>query len=254
MRPIDVIVSELCEDVGDTTENKYGSRFLRYVLDAYKELHIFVSDKVDIQSISLDCGIHSATLPCDYVQWTKVGLIDPNTRRIAVLSLDNHLRTYPVDCDSPLPTSDANNTMCGILDGTIIPESGYWFYNVTSNGENLGEIYGLGGGYNPNGYFNVDRQAGRINFSSAIPQGKQLVLEYISTGLHAGLKYIPEEMTEAVRLKAMERFTQYKETNKSVMYREEYRTEYFRLKRLYEEKPYDVIADVMREEARLSIK
>ena len=59
----------------------------------------------------------------------------------------------------------------------------YDFANVYKSGQFVGGIQGIGAGYPSAGFFRVGSQSGLMHFSSEIPDGTDVVVEYKSTGV-----------------------------------------------------------------------
>lgn len=118
-------------------------------------------------------------LPCDYVDWTKVGLrqgqfVQPITQRDSINRLVQYLPN-----GQPTTYGAANSVN---LDFPFWP--GYWmFQNIDDLGENLGRLYGYNTGIGANG-FKVLKERSQIQLTETF-NGTTCVLEYISDGQRA---------------------------------------------------------------------
>jgi hypothetical protein len=118
----------------------------------------------------------SADLPCDYLDWTKVGLkmgqfVQPITQRDSI----NRLHAYNNQGQIVTYQDPATWNM------TFPFWPGYWmFQNVSDLGENLGRLYGWNPGIVPDG-FKVLKERNQIQFTESM-RSTTVVLEYISDG------------------------------------------------------------------------
>lgn len=140
-------------------------------------------------------------LPVDYVNWTRISYVNPDTGELMGLSRNNNIamgNAYLQDQDANILFDDNGF----ILEGTTLfaeindkpkvierPFLGYIDCDCIGN-------YGYYNGYgtlaetnyridpsqNANGYFNIDTKQGRIHFSSE-NASRVIMLEYISDGL-----------------------------------------------------------------------
>lgn len=119
---------------------------------------------------------YAADLPCDYVDWTKIGLkmgqfVQPITQRGSINRLHNYNAQGQI-----IPYQDPNTYN---MDFPFWP--GYWmFQNIDDLGENLGRLYGFNTGLVPDG-FKILPERNQIQFLET-SRDTTYVLEYISDG------------------------------------------------------------------------
>lgn len=119
---------------------------------------------------------YAADLPCDYVDWTKIGLkmgqfVQPITQRDSINRLHNYNSQGQI---IPYQPPDSFN-----LEYPFWP--GYWmFQNIDDLGENLGRLYGFNTGLVPDG-FKVLPERNQIQFLETA-RDTTYVMEYISDG------------------------------------------------------------------------
>lgn len=243
------IAEDICEDIGDTTQ-KYFVTILKKCLKAYRDLSLFVTPQVCIKSEILKCD-RVIELPTDFVYETKVGLY--RDQRIATLFLDKNLRLRGSDQVSMAAAADQmDQYLLGLyLDGVAtVP-----FYNVFRGPEYVGELYGLGNGFDRLGFYNIDRTERTVLLSvGALPTGCELIIEYKSDGIPDGLKLVPTETEMAITYYAKSEFYADRNPNLSSVNTEKYRTEYTRLKNLYNARPIDFLGEVFVENHKSSPK
>lgn len=155
----------------------YYLEYLKYACDGLRELTFDSLRVVNTVELTINQDGHYATLPCDYVDFTKIGIkqgqfVQPVTQRDSMNRLPNHNLTGNI-----INYGDANSVN---LDFPFWP--GYWmFQNVDDLGENIGRLFGYNTGIANDG-FKVIRERGIIQVTESFDM-QTLVLEYISNGL-----------------------------------------------------------------------
>jgi|688.fasta_scaffold29647_2 hypothetical protein len=176
------------------------------VIDAIGYLNIFTLDTIEVSYIDVDStGV--IELPEDYVDYTKIGVVDRNMK-LWTLTLDKSLVRLPVEeCGLPLDRvltghADFNRT------AFPYPTTGYFWSPHFHYGNFIDNYYGMGGGFN-RGYYNIDR-AGRRLLTRGLPEGTTVVLEYKSSGVGVSAgTYVPRQALEAIIAKVMWVETEY---------------------------------------------
>ena len=161
---LDKVVRGLIIEQGKNSENEY-QRFAQLGIFGLKELSFDTLRQIKTKKITVKSN-GSVDLPDDYVTYLKIGK-HGNDDRVHWLALDS--KRY-------LGTDSKSNTSSGETD-----DYAYVFRNYLLNGER-GQMYGLGGGNNANGYYREDKDNNTILFSSG-NVGDEIVLEYISDGI-----------------------------------------------------------------------
>lgn len=149
--------------------------FLVHATSCLREL-TFDSLRV-VNTVELTVNDYFAVdLPCDFVDWTKVGIkagqfVKPITQRDTI----NRLRNVDSSGDIvPYGAFDEVN-----LEYPFWP--GYWFFqNIDDLGENVGRLYGFNTAVGSNG-FKVIKERSQIQFTESL-EYSTIVLEYISDG------------------------------------------------------------------------
>jgi hypothetical protein len=154
----------------------YYMQFLFHAKRCYEELN-FDSLKA-IKTVSLAPNSYNAiTLPCDYLDFTKVGIpngqfVRPLARRSTLSRLNNFDSS-----GNKVIHGEAGNTNYNFTNGLFF--SGYQnFYN--SNGEFTGRMFGLGAGDNAN-TFTVLPERNEIQLHESL-NVNHIILQYISDG------------------------------------------------------------------------
>lgn len=181
--PLDILANDICSDVGDSML-KHKFKITRHLMDAYRELNMYLPDSFDIRTEILDYN-NIYDCPCDFVFETKVGL--KVNDRIVVLHISDD-RIEP----SVLGDTEVRDWMQRAWNGEA-EGNPYYFYNTHYRGGYLGEMYGIGRTVRNSGLYSIDRKTGTITVGGNVPKNAQLVLEYKSDGTADGLKLVPTE-------------------------------------------------------------
>lgn len=222
LTPIKVIAADIAADIGDSV-GRHQFRLMRKVLEGYRDMHLYVDQDFSVKTQILEVD-NVINMPCDFVYETKVGILKDG--KIAVMSLDKDLRKRKLTDTQTL--NELNDIWCGI---------GIWdaytFYNCFSGVDYLGEMYGFGGVYNTNGFYNINRQSGEIYIGSMMPEGAQIIVEYKSDGTSEGLELVPTEIVMALKYFAKSEYYADSNPTLSAINRANYEREYRRVKLLY---------------------
>lgn len=181
MRPLSYAVRLVQNDYGETNQARY-QQYLQWAINSFNELRYKVITGIEVEYLTLNKnGI--AKLPSDYHDYTKAGVIIKG--KVLNLSVNKEITKYIPNPNDPIPCPEdikeaisqiGYGIPCGdIFDGRMLYEGHY------RNGNFVGEMYGYGGGYNENGYFQIDKKRGIIQINS-IHTGADFILEYISDG------------------------------------------------------------------------
>ncbi len=152
--------------------------YIEYMVHASTCLRELTFDSLKIiNTVELELNdYYAADLPCDYLDWTKVGIkmgqfVQPITQRDSI----NRLHAY--NNQGQITTYQDPGTFN--LDFPFWP--GYWmFQNIDDLGENLGRLYGYNTGIVPDG-FKILKERNQIQFLES-SRDCTYVLEYISDG------------------------------------------------------------------------
>lgn len=189
---LNYIVARVQSDIGDFSTANY-QRFLQFAINGWKELNYSIMPVVKVGYFTLS-DIYTIDFPCDYVDYTMIGL-DVGGKLIT-LSLNPKipLSRKKDDCGESIVDviSSCRNGDYGLL------AYGYYFSSHYRNGQYVGEQFAHGGGFNRFGYFRVDNEMRRFQFQNIIPN-VEVVIEYKSTGLDdMGNAVIPDDATKAL--------------------------------------------------------
>jgi len=154
----------------------YYIQALKSASDCLRELTFDTLQNVNTVNLTLsDSG--SADLPCDYVDFVKVGVpysqyVRPLVQKDSINRLQNKDTS-----GNPIPYSNAIDVTYG--DTVLVPpffESDY----INDNGEPLGRLFGFNAGWIQDG-FKILRERGQIQVDQQLC-ATSIYLEYISDG------------------------------------------------------------------------
>lgn len=187
MKNLNYVLHLIQVDLQDYQSNQL-QRYLQYACLGYREMVLFASPNVKVAYLKPNAAL-VVDLPSDYAYYTKIAM---NIRgELWTLTVNNDLNlTAPVGTCG-LPVEDLGIVTSPTDLGFYI--DGYWYYaSHFRDGQYVGEMYSMGGGYNELGYYREDRQRNQIQFGRTVPN-VPIVLEYVSSGADAGGETIIEE-------------------------------------------------------------
>lgn len=235
MSPVRAIADLIVEELGDNT-GRHRLRVLQYISLGYKQMHLFLNQDVSVKSIVMKPGQLVYCMPKDFVYETKVGL--KRGDRIATLKMNTKLRqSYIVKNDS-----DTMEDVEAILEGATNVSESCYFYNVYRDGQYYPYYEACGTGYCGTNYYNIDKSTGNVilQLSTLLPED-EIIIEYKSDGLSAGLKLVPSEAFLALYYFGRARYFGEGENGANQVM---YESEYNRLKRLYNNKTIDAFTEI----------
>lgn len=213
---IEQLVANVLDEMGKShMYNELGETIAQKIIRGYRELNMFHRLCLEVAYLEVS-SMGTVDLPDDYVDYHKIGLL--HNGRVWTLSINE---------DIALPRKEE----CGltIRDGMTnrTPEGvgyGYAFPDHYRNGQFVGGLYGLGGGWN-RAYYRIDKGRNQIILSGSIPRC-EIILEYQSNGVSTSRNtLIPRECTEPLIAFAMWKMNIGKEDiamNRIEMYKQNY--------------------------------
>jgi len=163
-----------------TTHRK--QKYLQLAILMYRELKFRAHTNVEVAYITPNAVMNSP-LPKNFGYWTKVGINYGGTILNLSVNQDLVIENRFDECGD-----EFSSALAGITSGEIAIDSlgeryegGYYYAPHWRNGQFVGEMYGVGGGYNGLGYFKVNPELNLIQFSPEVPR-TEIVLEYASDG------------------------------------------------------------------------
>jgi hypothetical protein len=194
----DFIVTQDHDDyAGHVSDTSLRTQALRGV----REMGFDILQVVRSLKLTVDVATSSVELPCDYVDWTKVGVVG-NDGLVYVLGMNKNINYSQKmkDCgecedreDSKTPTSGFS-TVGG--DGIKAGFDSYIFRNFIYQ-NNEGRLYGVGGG-TYYGEFRINQDQNRIELE--LDSGvSEIVLEYIADEARAEDPHVHIYAEQALR-------------------------------------------------------
>jgi hypothetical protein len=188
VKTIDYVVHNVQNAINDMGTTNYR-RLLQFAIDGYHELNLYILPQIKSTFITPD-DTGTAAFPNDYIFYTAIGVCVGDS--IVNLTMKNNM----------CPPGAEQTPLADILQsGTAFGFGPYSYYYGTTyrNGQYVGELYGVGGGWNKHGYYKEDRGLRQFNFSNILA-GRQLILEYKASGIDCdGSVVIPLEAVPALR-------------------------------------------------------
>lgn len=158
-------------------------------ISGYRNLNMIAFGNLTVKVAYLPISsLDTVEMPSDYVNYTKVGVVYGNT--IWTLTTNNKLLGPKNIQECAVPIQQALTSQDVEVDGT-------WSFvpHINKNGEFVGRMYGLGGGWNSKGYFKEDRPNRQFILDGIT--ASEIVLEYTSDMVGMDT-YVPQEGFEAL--------------------------------------------------------
>lgn len=186
----------------DTANEKqlmmYGKQAIR------DEIALGLSASIKSIKLTVDTTLNTVTLPNDYLEYTKIGVLDENCQ-VRVLGLNDKINfagSIALDGNNdPILDSDGIETLtaksCTPTVSTDDDLSGLFFNNYYENFNN-GRLFGLGGGQNSLGYYRFNKMDNRIELDSQFGYSN-IILEYIADETMTSDPQVPVEAEDFVR-------------------------------------------------------
>lgn len=159
---IDEVIKSILIQEGDETHHRY-MYYLELASRGVKELNFDVVRNIKTVELTVNANLN-VTLPTDFVSISRVGV-----SKSGMITPVGQLDDIDLQADQSGVTGVSNTYTIQWID-------------EYRNGENLGGVYGLGGGQNRYGYYRFDMESNTIQFDAGFAEAK-IVLEYISEGL-----------------------------------------------------------------------
>lgn len=151
-------------------------QMLKYASDCVRELSFDSLQAINSVILQIDKRDFTVDLPCDYIDWIKVGV--PQGQFVRPLVQKDSFNRLTNFTPQGVPTTYGAGTPQNI-DFPFWP--GFWmFQNIDDLGESVGRLYGFGAALYHNG-FKVLRERGQIQLSQGL-RACEIVLDYISSG------------------------------------------------------------------------
>jgi len=160
------------------------------VIEGFTELNLWHTNNIEVVYLRMS-EAKTVDLPCDYVDFCKIGI-----------PINGQIRVITRNKDILLPRKFQDGQDVGNTDGVPSITGAVFFADHFRNGQFVGGLYGLTGGLDEV-FFDIDRERRQIIFYGELPRA-EVVLEYISSGVNlTGTTIIPREAVPALRQYAL---------------------------------------------------
>lgn len=190
---LDYVVKSVCNSLKEYSTHNW-KHYLQLAAEGFSEINLFAVNNVKVVYLTVNSN-GTVDLPDDFVTMSKIGVLINGK----VWTL-----TYNREIALPRRVDECGRTVAEVVncstapDRDFFPTWGFYFANHFRNGQYVGEMFGLGGGFNE-AYYRFDMERRQISLSSEIPQG-EVILEYQSSGIRAdGCTVIRREVVPALR-------------------------------------------------------
>jgi len=170
----------------------------QYCVHAYKsELRFKANKSVKVAYLQMN-DVLNAPMPKDYEYYVKVAINFGGQYITLTRNNDIALQRKVDDCGLPKLQDITLNER--LLD-PFLYSYGYYYAPHYRNGQYVGEMYSMGGGYNEAGYFREDWELRQFQFYNVA--SKEVVVEYVADEEANGNTMIPFSAVEPIRQYAL---------------------------------------------------
>ncbi len=175
MKPLSYVVSLVQLDLQDYTTHNY-SRLGQWAIHWMRHIaNLQTNPTIEVAYLQLN-SVKNAPYPPNYERWVKMGVVIGG--QLVTLSVNKRMilnRQY--ECGTEVAAESVRGYDISVIDPTLYG-FGYFFAPHYRNGQFVGEMYGVGGGFNSAGYFREDYQMRQFQFQN-VP-GSEVIMEYLA--------------------------------------------------------------------------
>lgn len=206
MKNLAYCVSMVQVDRQDFSAKNY-QRYLQYAINIYKEyISMGIDPSVNVMYADID-SLGCVDMPCDYEYYTMVALLI-NGRYYTLTRNDN----IPLNRRTDTCGDEVDDALITMPQLTLDNSYGYAIAGHYRAGNYVGELYGLGGGFNSAGYLTQDWKLRRFQFSE-VPM-TSVVIEYVSNGANEG-SLIDDLAVNVIRFGVHDQMTLFSSNNQA---------------------------------------
>lgn len=230
------ICQGVCDEVGDSSY-KYLGKYMRYANIIARDLIIYVvpqywTDTVITSRVLPISSNFYVDLPEDLTYIIKVGIC--GSGGIVLLGVNEDMCGVDTSLQNCPCTPESTETIAGICCGATTCDVDVTWNNTWNGGRWLGEVYGASGGKCYPGYYKYDKTNNRIILNTDLSSfNGSLIVEYKADPTLNGISVVPSECELAIRAGIHWRDNLNSRPSVAEMHKNDYQTEYNRLKKLY---------------------
>lgn len=189
---VEQFTKELARLTGEPEFRNYNS-IIGHLRRGYAQINMTSMPTLRTELISID-NKHCVQWPDDCIRPLMVGVKRENCNYIINLALDSSIYLGPYGCCNNVDEAD-----CDIASFNGVSDIGFWYWNVYDGNWVVGELYGMGQGYDCVGYVQHDKQNRLSYIKGRLSTTDKIAFSYKSSGVGCGLDIIPTEVEEALR-------------------------------------------------------
>ena len=191
---LDYVVQSVMVSLKQSSFHNY-QRLLHFTAEGFTELNMFTMNNIKVAYLPVNSNL-TVDLPEDFISYVKIGIEIGG--RVWTLGLDSNIAL-------PRKVDKCGNTLAQVIScsndsdiSSVSPLGGFLFAAHYRNGNYVGELYGMGGGFNV-AYYTLDMERRQIVLTSDVPQS-EIILEYRSSGVMAdGSSVVPRQAVKALK-------------------------------------------------------
>jgi hypothetical protein len=194
MRTVDSIVREYMIQKGKTSIDNTYPKYLQLAIQSIKDINRQYNEVIKFERIEISQSNFTAPLPVDFVNYIKIAVCYQG-QLLALGKNDAMCPPHFDDCGNMEIQGFTQET----TDTCVIGWTGSgWWGNWSENGNFLGALYGIGGGNNAIGNFNIQYYdgGGYIAFQNVSLAFDEIILQYIGDAARVNGEYVINEAYE----------------------------------------------------------
>lgn len=194
LRSLDTIVREYMVSKGKTSVDNTYPKYLQLAILSLKDINRQYNEVVKFTRIEVNESNFTAPLPADFVNYVKFAVCYQG-QMLALGKNDNMCPPHFNACGDVEITGFRTD----IIDECLVGWCNQgWLGQWSENGNFLGGLFGLGGGNNAIGNFNIQYydNGGYIAFQNVSTAFDEIILQYIGNAEQVDGKYVVNETYE----------------------------------------------------------
>ena len=237
---IDLLAKELCKQTGNPDYRNYFD-IIGHLRRGFQDLNLHALPIIKTVELEID-SLDSVEWPADCIRPLALGVA--RNGRIVTLSRDESIVAKDHE-DVAYSITEADE---------IINQLAFGFLETGHQLSFLGELFGLGQGFNNLGYVAHDYGRRLSHIKGTMQEGDYILFMYKATGIAEGIEFIPSEAEKALRHYVMMEYYQVRNPGLSREQERRWKEELYRLGNLYTEATEDEWIDAMTSNYKSSVK
>jgi len=171
MKRLDIIVREYMNSIGASQVDNRYARFLQFAIEGVKEINREYKNVIKWKTIPISEINFTAALPTDFIDYLRISICWRG--QLFALGLNDNMCPPHFDSCGNIVVDGVDSTNRDSINTFT------WGSQYNSDGFYIGKMYGIGGGGNSIGSYNVYKTLGYIAFQNITQDYDEIILQYI---------------------------------------------------------------------------